>query len=119
LSLRPARDCPVGAGFAAAGLWREPDWGAEDGLDEAPVPLAVSGLATGLRPGAPYALLRFDDPAAVPEKAGGKGLDAGRKWRRKWTFTAPAESVELRAFDTVPSDGARFYRLVPAPPSSS
>ena len=118
LVLRVARaDAGGGAAEPPAGglLWSEPDWGAEDALDEAPCRLAVSATAFGLTPGRAYALLRFDDPAHLPEKAsGGKGLLEAKKWRRQWQFTAPATETALRRFDDIASDGAYFYRLVPA-----
>uniref|UniRef100_A0A7S1Q4P4 Peptidase C39-like domain-containing protein n=1 Tax=Neobodo designis TaxID=312471 RepID=A0A7S1Q4P4_NEODS len=117
LVLRVARADDVASGRDNDGpaMWSEPDWGAEDALDEAPCRLAVSATAFGLTPGRAYALLRFDDPAHLPEKpSGGKGLFEGKKWRRQWRFTAPATETALWRFDDIASDGAYFYRLVPA-----
>jgi hypothetical protein len=92
--------------------WNEPDWGAEDKLDETPETLELNCTAMGLELGAAYLLLRFDDPDLLPKKG---DFYASKAWSRAFSFIALAPVCRLMNFDQVPSDGAFFYRLVRAP----
>jgi hypothetical protein len=38
----------------------EPDWGAEDKLNETPINMMISGQIVGLNSGSSYAVLRFE-----------------------------------------------------------
>jgi hypothetical protein len=91
--------------------WDEPDWGAEDGVDAAVAAIGLSATVLGLTEGATYALLRFDGVDGVPPS----GFLASGAWSRRIDFVAVAAAVHLVAFDSVPSDGAFFYRVVAIP----
>ena len=49
--------------------WTEPDYSVEDQQHEAPVVMGATVTVSGLTAGMRYALLRFDNPAAVPARA--------------------------------------------------
>ena len=48
--------------------WKEPDYSKEDGYHEAPTMMGATVTVSGLTVGTRYALLRFEDPAAVPKR---------------------------------------------------
>eukprot|EP01052_Picozoa_sp_SAG31_P002346 SAG31_NODE_83_length_27039_cov_14.035746_2_plen_265_part_00 len=48
--------------------WKEPDYSKEDGFHEAPTMMGATVTVSDLTLGTRYALLRFEDPAAVPKR---------------------------------------------------
>jgi len=94
----------------SVGRWDEPDWGAEDRLNEPLVTLRPVVTARGLTPGVTYALLRFDTAASLPS-AGGFLAAA---WSEKVTFTATGTSASVSSLGTISSGGTYFYRCVVA-----
>jgi hypothetical protein len=95
--------------FARDGSWTEPDWGAEDGLNQALVTFNPVVTARGLTVGTTYALLRFDSASALP--AGGNFLASGT-WREKVVFVASGSSQVVSGVGTISSGGTYFYRCV-------
>jgi hypothetical protein len=99
-------------GCAARRSDSEPDWGAEDNLDQAPVTLTPVVTATGLTVGTEYALLRFDSPGALPSAG---GFLASLLWSEKVLFVAATPVMQLstpHGLGTISSDGTYFYRCV-------
>lgn len=85
----------------------EPDWGAEDGLHEKPVLMNVKAHISGLTAGKKYAILRYDDPKALPAKGFLNG-----SYAEKYEFTATASEMIYASFDQIESDGTYFFRTV-------
>jgi hypothetical protein len=93
------------------GRWDEPDWGSENNLNEAPVPLTATVTISGLTAGSSYALLRFDEASALPSRGG--FLTA--RWSRKVVFVAAGAWMRVALPEPIQSDGTYFYRCVAAP----
>lgn len=91
------------------GSWKEPDWGAEDGLHEAPVTFHPVVTARSLSVNVSYTLLRFDTAAALP--AAGNFL-ASNAWSERVVFVATAASQVVAGVGPISSSGLYFYRCV-------
>ena len=72
-------------------------------------PLELTITVTGLRPGLPYRLYRYDSLAAIPE--GNFNAHAGAA-ARQWSLTIPS-GTNASLTDTIRSDAVAAYRAVP------
>ena len=105
------RFCHLPAAFCYRGCrWDEPDWGAEDGLNQAPINLFPVATVSGLTPGVAYVLLRFDSVGSLP--ATGNFLAAA--WAQETPFVASGAVMTLTSLASIRSDGTYFYRCVRA-----
>jgi hypothetical protein len=87
--------------------WSEPDWGAEDGLDEKPEQQRFAATVYGLTVGEEYVLLRFDSVADLEDSR--NFLDLEYADRIDFTATGPeytVDGISLR------SDGEHYFRAV-------
>lgn len=86
----------------------EPDWGAEDNLDEKPIDMIISGEIVGLTSGSSYAVLRFEKPTTLPTSKFVESM----AWTKSWQFNATSSTYDMKNFDTIRSDQSIFYRVV-------
>jgi hypothetical protein len=86
----------------------EPDWGAEDNLDEKPIDMIISGEIVGLTSGSSYAVLRFEKPTTLPTSKFVESM----KWTKSWKINATFSTYDMNNFDTIRSDKSIFYRVV-------
>ena len=89
--------------------WTEPDWGAEDGLNQPLTTFRPVVTARGLTLGASYTLLRFDRAAALPSR--GNFLASGT-WAEKVQFVASGSVQVVSNLGSISSGGTYFYRCV-------
>ena len=92
----------------ALDAWTEPDYSREDAQRAAPSLLGATVTVSGLAAGARYALLRFEDPAAVPHE---NFLNSA--FSSKTEFVAAAGTWSQRA--TFMSNSTTFFRSVGVP----
>ena len=88
--------------------WYEPDYSAEDEVGEHPVLLSALVRVTGLEIGSSYALLRYDDPNAVPRR----GFLAAAGYVEKHQFVAVEETYTRDT--TFMSNSTQLFRCVRA-----
>jgi len=96
--------------------WNEPDWGAEDKKNEAPINLKFSAIIYGLTPGKIYTILQFQpeinttkhtiNTHTIPTSNYAKA-----NYTQKISFTAQ-NSIEKIELGSLKSDGAYFYRTI-------
>ena len=92
----------------AMDAWTEPDYSREDAQHAPPALLGAMVTVSGLAAGARYALLRFEDPAAVPHEDFLNGA-----FSSKTEFVAAGETWSQRA--TFMSNSTTFFRSVRVP----
>jgi hypothetical protein len=78
----------------------EPDWGAEDKLNETPINMNISGQIVGLTSGNSYAVLRFESPSTLPTSKFVESMD----WTKSWQFNATSSTYDMKNFDIIRSD---------------
>lgn len=85
----------------------EPDWGAEDGLDETPEQQTFAATVYGLTVGEEYSLLRFDSVSSLENSRNFLQLD----YSDRVDFTAAATTHEISGIQ-LRSDGEHYFRTV-------
>ena len=89
-------------------MFFEPDWGAEDNLNQDPIQLDARLHMVGLLPGTDYKVLRFDSLANVPKT---HFSDCNEKADCLIQFTADAETKVIK-LPTMMSNGIYFHRVL-------
>ena len=92
----------------AVNSWKEPDWGREDKLHQAPVLQKYSLTVKGLTAGAAYTILRFDAAAALTN--GKDPRTASYTWTQDFTATAATQSFP--DISSLMSDGEYYWITV-------
>ena len=87
-------------------FFKEPDWGAEDKLNEKPIEIKGILHIVNLTVGKGYRILRFDSFDSCPEKNFNKSNPA-----HEIKFTADKENVAID-LPTMKSDKVYFYRVI-------
>lgn len=90
------------------GSWDEPDWGAEDNLDEKPILFTGILSISGLTPSRSYSVLRYDSIDAVPVQ----NFFHANTHSYRYDFIPQTTIFELIDVNSFYSNSTIFYRCV-------